>query len=230
MAEIYENILKSCVHRRVTLDETLEPTAVTKMLKHQEYVIIRGVRVAADGDPRPAVKFFCVLAAPESRYTSRAADLYKLLKEIGLDHKNRDVPQSPPLEILMVTGETLNASTMKTIASFSGPTVYISVASYANFVTDITRSKMTPRHEIMSDAEIDEFCRENKKIRADFPKIENDDGMAIWLGLRPGMCVRVYRMSAPAGEMTAFRLCIRAKTHTSDADDGAAATPAEDAD
>jgi DNA-directed RNA polymerase subunit H (RpoH/RPB5) len=68
-----------------------------------------------------------------------------------------------------------------------------------------------PEHTIVPREDVERICAELHIARADFPRIvasgDKPDAMAVWLGLRPGMVVRIKRISSATGYSIAYRAC-----------------------
>jgi DNA-directed RNA polymerase subunit H (RpoH/RPB5) len=80
---------------------------------------------------------------------------------------------------------------------------------YKLFLINITEHVSVPKHEIVPHEEVNAFCKRYYTTREQFSKISVADPQAIWLGLQPGMVVKVTRTSETAGEAPSYRICIK---------------------
>jgi DNA-directed RNA polymerase subunit H len=78
------------------------------------------------------------------------------------------------------------------------------------FKFDVLKHEYVPRHEVLSDEEIEEVLDEYDIQREQLPRILNTDPGALSVRARPGDVVKVTRESETAGVATAYRLCVEA--------------------
>ena len=69
------------------------------------------------------------------------------------------------------------------------------------FKFDVLKHEFVPRHEIMSEEEVEELQEEYDISTEQLPRILNTG---------PGDVLRITRNSDTAGEATAYRLCVEA--------------------
>lgn len=202
--EVYNNLVKMMKYRGVKLSsDPLDSDVVVQKLNHYEFVTISGTR--GKDDIRGEATVMVILIAPNSKYSNKSGDFKKLLK--GL-------PKTKPgenLEVMFVSEEELTIHIRKAIASFKqeNPKILIEDYNYKIFMLENPKHESVPEHTIPSEEEIQEFCTMHYKDRNSFPKILQSDAQAVWLGLRPGMCVKVKRISETAGYAYTYRICIK---------------------
>jgi DNA-directed RNA polymerase subunit H (RpoH/RPB5) len=202
--EVYNNLIKMMKYRGVKLSsDPLESDTVVQKLNHYEFVTIAGTR--DKNDIRGEATVMVILIAPNSKYSNKSGDFKKLLK--GL-------PKTKPgenLEVIFVSENELTIHIRKTIAAFKqeNSKIHIEDHDYEIFMLENPKHESVPEHIIPSEEEILEFCNTHYKDRNSFPKILQSDAQAVWLGLRPGMCVKVKRISETAGYSYIYRICIK---------------------
>jgi DNA-directed RNA polymerase subunit H (RpoH/RPB5) len=200
--EVYNNLVKMMGYRGVKLSaEPLTPDLVVQKLNHYEYVTIGGTR--GKDDPRGEATVIIILIAPNSKYSSKSGDFKKLLK--GL-------PKTKPgenLEVVFISEFALTIHIKKQIAAYrnENPKILLEDHDYEIFMLELPKHECVPEHTIATEEEIAKFCKIHFKDRERFPKILQSDPQAVWLGLRPGMCVRVRRISETAGYSYIYRIC-----------------------
>lgn len=84
---------------------------------------------------------------------------------------------------------------------------YIESRTYTVFAAEHPRHVMVPPHIVPPQSEVDRWCALMHVTPRQFQRIRQDDPQAVWLGLRPGMVVKIQRISETAGEAPAWRLC-----------------------
>jgi DNA-directed RNA polymerase subunit H (RpoH/RPB5) len=199
---VYENVQIMFKKRgAVPTGEQLTEQDIIRKMNQSEYVMTTAVR-AAD-DPRGEAVITAIIIDANSKIARAAANLEKTIA-IAVKQKKANVP----LEILLITKEVMQERLMKK-ENLAPDGVTISNHPYTIFLVDITSHVSAPKHELVSDAEVSAFCARYHTSKEQFSKLPQSDPQAIWLGLRPGMVVRVIRASETAGEAPIYRICIR---------------------
>ncbi len=205
---VYDNLVKMMDYRRVILDEPpLQLDQFVEKINTNDMVTLAGKRTGqellenGDTDPRGETTMMIVLIKPGSVYAGKSADFKKLSKVFPVG-KNINI------NIMFVSEEPLSTHIKKYLKQYKedNPNVHIEDYDYKKFSTAVPESVMTPKHELINE-EADKFCKQFFKNRDDFPKIPQNESMAVWLGLRPGMCVKVHRLSETAGIAISYRTC-----------------------
>lgn len=198
---VYNNLILMAKYRNIVLDtEKLSRDSVIQKLNHYEYVIITGKRSETDQRGKALVNI--VLIAPKSKYATRLGDFKKILKTIKAN---------TAMEIIIVSENELTVYIKKEIINFRAirPDIQIESYTFEIFMFELPKHESVPKHTIVSEEEVEEFCHLRCTRRQYFPKILQSDPQAVWLGLKPGMCVRVDRLSETAGTAVAYRFCIK---------------------
>lgn len=195
---VYTNIVKMAEYRGIVLSSAaLDKSEVVQKLNHFEFVTISGKR----GD----VLTMMILIAPSSKYATKSGDFKKLLK--GLPK----IKESEKLDVVFVSEYALTIHIRKQILAFrtENPRIHIENHDYELFLIEIPKHSSVPKHVIPSAEEVEEFCNMHYTNPANFPKILQSDAVAVWIGLRPGMVVKVYRISETAGSAVVYRVCVK---------------------
>lgn len=199
--QVYSNLIKLCKYRNTVINTPiLDANVVVQRLNHYEFLIIGAVRPGDDERGRALCAI--VLIAPNSKYSTKSGDFKKLLKQL---------PQDDNLEVLFVSPEPLTIHIKKQLTKhrIANPKVFIEDYDYTPFLIVCPEHVCVPPHFIATEAEIAAFCKRWYLQKEQFPKILQSDPQAIWLGLRPGQCVRIHRSSENAGLAPVYRICIK---------------------
>jgi DNA-directed RNA polymerase subunit H (RpoH/RPB5) len=182
-----------CEYRKLPIDDVYSSDTVNQKLNHHEFVTILA------GTDR---KLLIVLIAPESKYATKSADFRKLLK---------GMPKISPLDVMFVSDEVFTSHIKKVLIEHRSlnPTAYIDDYTYDYFKIEAPLHVNVPKHEIATEAELDEIYRRCFLTKDRFPRIFQSDVQAVWLGLRPGQVTKIMRLSENAGFGPAYRVCVK---------------------
>ncbi len=198
---VYENVCKMITHRGCELrDQPLTEADIVKRMVSPEFVIVRGTR--RPGDQRGAGDVVAIIIAPDSKVAKKIAHLKKAITA-ALANKG-----ATPMEILLITSELMADRLVKKedlVEKYTDVSIFNH--KYDIFIIDITDHVSAPKHELVPEAEVNQFCERYHTTRDKFSKISVTDPQSVWLGLRPGMVVKIYRISETAGIAPAFRVC-----------------------
>lgn len=168
------------------------------------------VKIKANRAAHPvlgAARVYAYLFSPESSYISTKGKLEDFIKKtVAADFKDDN-----QYEILLVAYKY--RSVKSALATFlSGlpkiyPTARIHVLPDTLFVHNLLEHVLVPTHTPMTDAEIDVLCNGSGFEPKSFPTILASDPVAVWIGLRPGMMVRIDRVSENSCISVGYRLC-----------------------
>lgn len=201
--EVYTNLRKMIVRRGgVPSDPELNNKQIAQLLSQREYIIISAER--PQEDLRGAATIGVVLIAPGSKVVRASATLKKLMRDV------MKLKKAVPLEVLIITDEPMQERLMVHDEIKDKHTgVSIENYPYMIFLVDITAHESSPEHYLVSEDEISAFCKRYRVQKSDFSKILSSDPQAVWLGLRPGMIVRIIRPSESAGYAPTYRVCVK---------------------
>lgn len=196
-SEVYKNTIKMLGYRNVAMTgPALTDDALVQKLNHYEYVTIGGSR----GD---STECTFIIIAPGSKYATKSGDFKKILRgmKVPLDG----------FEIMFISEFALTVHIKKQLNAFraANPKFYVEDYDYEKFMIEVPRHVLVPKHEIMPEDEVLAYCNANYTSREKFQKILSSDTMAVWIGAKPGMVVRITRVSETAGYFTSYRYCIR---------------------
>ncbi len=221
---VYENLIRMMEYRGAALvNPALDPAAVQLRMNQHGYATISAVRAVPKDisldmrDPRGDAYIHMVLIAPGHDYASKSPKFKNLLVNLPV--------ATQPLEIIVITSDGItphirkvieehNMKTAKVIANRKPNETVVNTGTiyeydYSHFVIETPKHNSCELHEIMTTAYVAEFCDKYYMAKEDFSKITAGDSQAIWLGLRPGMVVKVTRSSKCAGVSTTYRTCTR---------------------
>lgn len=200
--QVYLNLVKMIGYRGVTLSTPpYNSDDLILRLNHYEFVTINGKRAAED--IRGAATVIIILIKPNSKYSNKTSEFKKLFR--GLPKMKED----ENLNVIFVSEYVLTIHINKMLANQKVPNVFIESYDYEKFMLEAPKHESVPEHTILSDEEVDYICNKYYTSKDKFPKIVSSDTQAVWLGLRPGMVVKIERISETAGTAPAYRFCIK---------------------
>jgi len=204
--QVYKNLVKMLGYRGVRLSaEPLTEDAIVEKLNHYEFITIVGNRPAED--PRGAAEVITIMIAPKSKYSNKTADFKKILA--GLPKRTK--ADKVGLDVIIVSELTLTTHIKKQMNNYlnANPFTHLEDHGYNIFLIEVPKHECVPEHSIPAEGEIEKFCRQHYVSIVNFPKIMQSDPMAVWLGLKPGMVVKINRISETSGIAIAYRYCMR---------------------
>lgn len=200
---VYENVCIMMKKRGAVLNTAaLGEQQILQQMNQREYIMVSAVRDASD--PRGAATIIAVIIEPNSSISKTAKSLNKILT-LAVKQKTAN-----PMEILLITTEKMQERlTKQDEFKEEHKGVTINNYLYSIFLVNITEHVSAPKHELTDEKEIADFCKRYHTTKEQFSKIPASDPQAVWLGLVPGMVVRVVRASETAGEAPVYRICIK---------------------
>ena len=200
---VYENLVKMYGYRNIKLTEPiLTSSELIKKLNHSESVLLKGERT--EDDPRGKTELYTFLLSPGSKYSNKTVEFRKLLKQVP-ENSNKTI------EIMFVSSTELTTFIVKQIETHkkSYDNIQIEHHLYDKFEIEIPKHVSVPEHIIMTEEETERVCREQSTMKENFPKISQNDTMAVWLGIHPGMLIKINRVSETACMSVAYRYCVK---------------------
>jgi DNA-directed RNA polymerase subunit H len=159
--------------------------------------------------PRGARDWVVVLVLKEDgKYAHHGPDLRKLLDGVEAERPAREGRLD---ELLVVASEDFfrKKNLMDVVhelrgrqaggADPGGVAPFYGAYPYHNFCCVIPASQSVPPHQLLTDAEVDEFLRAERLALRDLPVLFTSDPPVVWLGGREGQVVRILRPSHTAG-------------------------------
>lgn len=197
--EVYKNLIKMMALCNITLTkEPVNNEVLATTLNNNQYITLTGTR--PETDPRGEALIVVILIAPNSKYASRSEDFKKLLK--GL-------PKAKMLEVIFITEDTLSTHLEKHMKLYMAENTWVHLErySYDIFLIENTQHVSVDKHTIMTQDEVNEFCKTHHTNPMNLAAIKPDDPQAIWNGVKRGMVVRITRVSDTAGISINYRHC-----------------------
>lgn len=201
---VYRNmVIMLTKYRGFTLTEApLTEQQITDKLNHFGYISFNCERTAdsLDHNGRPvgrilgAAKLIAILFKDDSKYADKSPDFKRLIKGFGEEQILAVMKLEPSIHINKHVRETGGR---------------IEIRLYRHFLEEKPLNVAVPPHNIATAEEVDEYCEATYSDRTLFPKINSDDVIGIWMGIRPGMVMRIERVSQNAGVAVAYRYCIK---------------------
>ncbi|CAN6645849.1 DNA-directed RNA polymerases I, II, and III subunit RPABC1 [Trichomonascus vanleenenianus] len=78
----------------------------------------------------------------------------------------------------------------------------------ADLVVNITKHILVPRHIRLSEAEKRELLERYRLKESQLPRIQREDPVARYLGLKRGQVVKIIRRSETSGRYASYRICL----------------------
>lgn len=202
---VYENLVRMVKYRGAKLTGTaLDPGQVQLRMNQHGYATIVATREASPTDPRGPANIHILLIAPGSDYANKSPKFKNLLSA---------VPLVANLEVIVVSSDGITPHIKKVIEHYNAePPVagaHVYEYDYKWFVIETPKHNSCEQHELVPTDEVEALCHRMYMSKEDYAKITTSDAMAVWLGLRPGMVVKVTRASKTAGISENYRICVK---------------------
>ena len=200
---VYTNLIKMAANYRginLTEGHQLTEEQLAAKMNHTEYTIIRGEKNIKG----KLIPHYIILIAPDSKYVGKSQEFLKILKTIRKD------PSDDPADILIVADVSIPNNIRNKVDEFTkeNPKVDFTACKYDKFLIEAPKHVLVPKHVIADEEEVEAYCARHFTMRDKFPKIMASDTQAIWLGAKPGMVIKIYRLSELAGESIPYRFVI----------------------
>jgi DNA-directed RNA polymerase subunit H (RpoH/RPB5) len=86
---------------------------------------------------------------------------------------------------------------------------FIQLFGLENFIFNVSRHELVPKHSIMTKSETDEMMKKyNIKNIHNLPTIKMEDAQAKYIGLRPRQVCRIHKTNITSGETLFYRYCM----------------------
>jgi DNA-directed RNA polymerase subunit H (RpoH/RPB5) len=198
---LYTNLLRMLTYRDYTLtDPPMDTNAIMRKINQMEGFQIRGRRGEGIPEYRTTSTIIVIVIAENSSQAHKVSDFRKLIPQIPADN----------CELMFVSRDVLTNHIIKHIDTIlvANPRLVVESYTYETFTFCPMDHVLVPRHEIMTKEEITALCQRYHLAKSSLQKILQTDVVAVWLGVKPGMVVKIYRNSETSGWSMGYRYCV----------------------
>lgn len=107
---------------------------------------------------------------------------------------------------IFVYQTNVTPSAMKLVTSI--PPSTIETFHESSLVVNITHHELVPKHIQLSIDEKNELLKRYRLKESQLPRIQRDDPVALYLGLKRGEVVKIIRNSETSGRYASYRICM----------------------
>tara|TARA_Y100000996_G_scaffold401463_1_gene372431 strand:- start:203 stop:808 length:606 start_codon:yes stop_codon:yes gene_type:complete len=113
-------------------------------------------------------------------------------------------------DLIIVTKDEPNIALKNLLKmQFTQKGYYVNVYNIHNYLYNILKNKLVPKHEIINENRKKEIAEEyNIVAESQWPEISRFDPAAMAIGLRPGQVAEITRKSPTALDTKYYRLCV----------------------
>lgn len=107
---------------------------------------------------------------------------------------------------IFIYQQNITSSLNKMIPTFSEGT--IETFEESSLVVNITHHELVPKHIRLSTEEKKELLKRYRLKESQLPRIQREDPVARYLGLKRGQVVKIIRRSETSGRYASYRICL----------------------
>lgn len=207
---IYEHLVRMCEYRGARVTSRLAPNEFSIAMETHNYASITAERsIEPEVQTGRSAAHLLVIQFSAQKTIDTAAHTF----EVFLDKQIRARPKDNlEYNIILVSTTAVSSAIQRKIAAVNQEGIVIEHYNARLFLIIAPEHVCVPRHTIVPPTEVATLCRELHMMVSNFPALvasgEKPDPMAVWLGLRTGMIVRIDRPSETSGIETVYRRCI----------------------
>jgi DNA-directed RNA polymerase subunit H (RpoH/RPB5) len=208
---VHKNLLRLCAFRGATSPKPFEEAVFAATMTDPGYAIIVSDR--PDSDIRGGARLVIIQFAPS--FMGESAPRFKsvMMGVLAKASAGTSARMMATIELIIVTtgepkGPVKNAAEAMRASAPEGTRITTEVYQSTKFAIVVPDHVMVPHHRILSDGDAKRICEQLHISPSDLPVIRSDDPVAIWIGLRPRMIVRVDRLVETVGIDVIYQRCV----------------------
>lgn len=241
--EVYNNVIKMLGYRKLTLvkaaaysgeqrTEPLDKATFTRLFQYHQYILVMA-KDSPDKERRPLKSMakhtqdpaayptwtYVLLVMPGAQHLSKADNLKKLIKTVGLNNP----PKDRNLEVLLVYEGDFASNLINKMVSFNFNGILketnengdvevltgyqqIQTVPYSILTTERPKHVLCPPHIPLTKAEEKQVMKMLRVEKSGLPVIRHNEPMSIWYGLTIGSVVKIIVDSETTG--TGVKYCV----------------------
>merc|ERR1711907_399440 len=127
----------------------------------------------------------------------------KKIKEYAENMKEADCNKA-----ILVCAQDLTPFARSALEDVFKPKFNIEAFKEEELIVNITKHVLVPKHQVLTEEQKKNLLKRYRGSDPQLPRIQFDDPIARYFGLKKGEVVKIERASATAGKYVTYRLCI----------------------